>query len=263
MKPTRLLAGLLALGAAGFAPVAAPAPAPPQAPQRILFIGNSLTYMQAMPQLLRGLAQAGGITIEVEQHAPGGARLVQHATNPQVRALLGRGGWYAVVLQEQSQWPGFSDDQTRREIDPYVAQLAQLARSAPGGARTRIVLYQTPARRNGDPGNAGNIPELGTYQGMQRRINATYQRLAGNVSGTVVPAGTAWQMARRERPDINLYGDETHPNREGAYLIACVFYARLWLRNPAGSSFTGGVEPRVAAALQAIAWRAAQAERSR
>lgn len=69
-------------------------------PYRILFIGNSLTYMHDMPRLLAGLARAGGIEVVVEQYALGGARLEGHAEDAAVRALLERGGWWAVMLQE-------------------------------------------------------------------------------------------------------------------------------------------------------------------
>jgi hypothetical protein len=249
----------LPAAAAADEPALAMAPAPQAPPLRVLFIGNSLTYSSDMPRMLMGLARAGGINLEVTQHAPGGRTLEQHAADGTVRGLLARPGWSAVVLQEQSQRPAFADEQVRREVDAPAARLAQMARATT--PRVRILLYQTPARRSGDAGNARPDLPIGSYDGMQQRVNAAYRRIAFQVGGTVVPAGAAWQIARRERPAVNLYGDDVHPNREGAYLIACVFYARLSGRSPSGSSFTAGVDPAVAAALQSIAWRAAQAER--
>jgi hypothetical protein len=94
---------------------------------------------------------------------------------------------------------------------------------------------------------------------MQVRIDRTYEHLAALLRGTVVPAGEAWRLARREHPEVNLYDDAVHPGRIGAYLIACVFYAALLERSPVGSRYTAGLEPAVAAALQGIAWRAAGA----
>jgi hypothetical protein len=212
-----------------------------------------------MPQMLVGLARAGGINLEVAQHAPGGARLIQHAANPEVLALLDRGGWNDVVLQEQSQWPSFGDGQVRAEVDPPATALATRARSANSGVR--MVLYLTPARRDGDAQNAASLPEVATYEGMQNRISATYRRLGQQLAARVAPAGEAWRAVRRERPDINLYGDETHPSQAGAYLIACVFYASLFDRNPVGSTFVSGLDPSVAATLQQAAWNAVQSER--
>jgi hypothetical protein len=236
--------------------VAVPPPADPRAPHlRVLFIGNSLTAAAGLPAMIQGLARAAGVDLVYEQHTPGGTRLLDHAADPQVLALLARGGWDAVVLQEQSEWPAFSDSLVRSGIDPYAASLAARARAATPAVR--LLLYETPARRDGDPRLAAMAPELATYGGMQARIDRTYERLAALLHATVVPAGKAWRIARREHPEIDLYDDAVHPGRSGAYLVACVFQATLVGRTPVGSSYTAGLAPPVAAVLQAIAWRAA------
>lgn len=278
MSRRRVLVWILALVATGYAalrtgvfaprahsarpPGAAfevPAPSDPNAPTlHVLFIGNSLTRAGGLAAMIQGLARTAGVNLVYEQHAPGGARLLDHADDPQVHALLARGGWDAVVLQEQSQWPAFSDEQVRTGIEPYAMALATDARTA--SPSVRLLLYETPARRDGDPENASVSPEPATYEGMQVRIDRTYEHLAAVVRGTVVPAGAAWRLARREHPEINLYDDAVHPGRIGAYLIACVFYATLLERSPVGSPYTAGLEPAVAAALQGIAWRAASGE---
>jgi hypothetical protein len=259
-----------ALRIGAFAPAApsVPSPAPalepaapsdPNAPTlRVLFIGNSLTYAGDLPAMIRGLARSAGVNLVYEQHTPGGARLLNHAADPQVRALLARGGWDAVVLQEQSEWPAFSDEQVRSGIEPHATTLATEARAA--SPSVRLLLYETPARRDGDSANLAVSPEMATYEGMQLRIDRTYERLATLLRGTVVPAGVAWSLARREHPEINLYADPVHPGRIGAYLIACVFHATLLRRSPVGSGYTAGLDPAAAAALQAIAWRAASEE---
>ena len=278
MSRRRVLFWILALAASGFAalragvfapasPSARPAGAALEVPAltdpnastlRVLFIGNSLTYAGNLPAMIQGLARTAGVDLVYEQHTPGGARLLNHAADPQVRALLARGGWDAVVLQEQSEWPAFSDEQVRSGIEPYATALATEARAA--SPSVRLLLYDTPARQGGDPQNASAYPELATYEGMQLRIDRTYERLAALLRGTVVPAGVAWRLARREHPEINLYADPVHPGPVGAYLIACVFHATLLERSPVGSTYTAGLEPAVAAALQAIAWRAASGE---
>ena len=282
MSRRRLLFWLLALVATGYValrtgisappapsarPAAAarapevPAPTAPNAPTlRVLFIGNSLTYAGDLPAIIQGLARTAGVDLVYEQHTPGGWRLLNQAADPQVHALLGRGGWDAVVLQEQSEWPAFSDEQVKSGIEPYAAALAAEARAA--SPSVRLLLYETPARRDGDPENVAAYPELATYEGMQARIDRTYQRLGALLRGTVVPAGEAWRIARREHPEIALYADPVHPGRIGAYLIACVFHATLLGRSPVGSSYTAGLDPAVAAMLQAIAWRAATGEGS-
>ena len=278
MSRRRIVFWALALAATGFAAVRSgvfapatpgappavaafevPPPSDPKAPTlHVLFIGNSLTYAGDLPAMIQGLARTAGVNLVHEQHTPGGARLLNHAADPQVQALLARGGWDAVVLQEQSEWPAFSDEQVRSGIEPYATALAAEARA--GSPSVRLLLYDTPARRDGDPENVSAYPELATYEGMQLRIDRTYGRLAALLKGTVVPAGVAWRLARREHPEIDLYADPVHPARSGAYLIACVFHATLLERSPVGSGYTAGLDPAVAAVLQAIAWRAAGGE---
>ena len=263
-----LRSGVFAPATPGLPPAApattasAPEPAAPSDPNaptlRVLFIGNSLTYAGDLPAMVQGLARTAGVNLVYEQHTPGGTRLLNHAADPQVRALLAAGGWDAVVLQEQSEWPAFTDEQVRSGIEPYADTLAAAARAA--SPSVRILLYETPARRNGDSANLAVSPDMATYEGMQLRIDRTYERLAALVQGTVVPAGVAWSIARREHPEIDLYADPVHPGRVGAYLIACVFQATLLKRSPVGSSYTAGLDPAVAATLQAIAWRAASEE---
>ncbi|MEK7401427.1 MAG: hypothetical protein AABZ80_03595 [Gemmatimonadota bacterium] len=235
--------------------------APEGAEIRMLFIGNSLTYTWAMPQMLTGLARAGGINLKTEQHAPGGWRLVQHASAAEALTLIDAGGWTAVVLQEQSQWPAFSEQQVRSDVDPAATALAQRARASSPGVR--ILFYGTPANKNGDPRNAASIPELSAYEGMQTRLTATYRRLAREIGGVTVPAGEAWRAVRRANPEIELYGDDVHPSKAGAYLIACAFYGSMFARSPVGNSYTAGLEPSVAAQLQRAAWDAVIDEAAR
>ena len=232
--------------------VLVPPPTLPGAPAvRVLFIGNSLTYAADLPAMVQGLARTAGRDLVYEQHTPGGRRFADHVKDAGASALLARGGWDAVVLQEQSQWPALPDERVRSEVEPAALELAARARDASPAAR--ILLYETPAHRGGDP-QLG--PESATYEGMQERIDRTYRRLAALVDGTLVPAGEAWLLARREHPEIELYGDAVHPGRAGAYLTACVFHAVLFGRSPVGTPYTAGLPPSVAAPLQAIAWRA-------
>ena len=218
---------------------------------RVLFIGNSLTHTENMPAMLAGLARAGNVGVEVVQHSPGGATLADHAANPAVHALLDAGRWDFVVIQEQSQRPAFAEDQVRKDSDPGVAAIVRRARA--GSPGVRIMFYMHFAHRDGDRRNAASLPEVSTYDGMQQRLNASYRRWAREQNGTIVPVGAAWRKVRVERPDIDLYRDDSHPNKAGAYLVACVFYVSLFEQSPVGSAFSPGLDPTVATVLQQAA----------
>ncbi len=73
-------------------------------PLRVLFIGNSYTYFNNLPELLRAVAasQKDGPRIETEGSLSGGKSLQWHWENSRALEAIRRGGWDFVVLQEHS-----------------------------------------------------------------------------------------------------------------------------------------------------------------
>ena len=70
---------------------------------RILFVGNSFTSRNNLPDLLAQLVETGGKCALVWQLvSAGGSSLGQHFNKGDVAALLRNASWDAVVLQEQS-----------------------------------------------------------------------------------------------------------------------------------------------------------------
>ena len=69
---------------------------------RILFIGNSHTYVNDMPEIVARLAKKDGIDCEVAMIAHGGWFLEQHAAEPETRFNILYGNYDYVVLQEHA-----------------------------------------------------------------------------------------------------------------------------------------------------------------
>ena len=218
---------------------------------RVLFIGNSLTYMNDLPSVLAGLAKSRAIDVEYDMYAPGGYKLSQHASDPQALEKINKGDWDFVILQEQGQMPAFSQQQEETEVYPYARKLCQMARDA--NPRAQVAFYMTMARRNGDQQNAAAFPELATYEGMQRRINFGYTQMAEQNQALLIPVGVAWQKVRSQRPDLDIYGDDLHPNITGTYLAACVFYGALFKDNPVGLPYPKQIDGDTAGYLQKLA----------
>src|SRR5574342_386010 len=72
---------------------------------RVLFIGNSYTFVNDLPGMFAGLASAGGHRVETEVEAEGGWMLSDHAQSKATRNKIKSSNWSFVVLQEQSQVP--------------------------------------------------------------------------------------------------------------------------------------------------------------
>ena len=72
-------------------------------PLKVLFIGNSYTYVNDLPSLIVGLADAaGGRKIQTDQYVVGGYTLEQQTNDPKAIAKIRERKWDMVVLQENS-----------------------------------------------------------------------------------------------------------------------------------------------------------------
>src|SRR6266508_2456679 len=72
---------------------------------RVLFIGNSYTFVNDLPNTFAKLARSGGHKVEMGMSAQGAWTLNDHLRSPETLNLLNSAGWNFVVLQEQSQIP--------------------------------------------------------------------------------------------------------------------------------------------------------------
>ena len=224
-------------------PTSTPAPAVPD-PTRVLFVGNSLTFVNDLPKVFAELAWTAGHSVEVEMSAQGGQTLANHATSPSTLEKITDQSWNFVVLQEQSKIPAIAALRSEQMV-PAVRLLD--GKITENGAGT--VLFLTWAGRDGLPG-AG----YEDYAAMQAGIEAGYLEVAGEIGALVAPAGVAWQRALEGDPRLELWQrDGIHPSPEGTYLAACVFYATLLGQSPEGASYLAGLPEETARFLQSVA----------
>jgi hypothetical protein len=201
----------------------------------ILFIGNSYTFQNDLPGLLRMLAASGGEALETESVVVGGWTLEQHWEKGEALEALRGKEWDFVVLQEQSVRP-FEDTE---KMHASVRRFHDVIRER--GART--VLYLTWARKN--------APE------RQKDLTAAYRSIGEEIGAIVVPAGIAWKAILESRLDIVLHDpDLSHPTLAGSYLAACAFYGALFGKTPVGLNAPAGLDGSIVPVLQQAAWRA-------
>jgi hypothetical protein len=70
---------------------------------KILFVGNSYTYVNDLPKTIQDLAISKGDSITYTTQATGGATAQSLWNTPAVISIIAQGGWDYVVLQCQSQ----------------------------------------------------------------------------------------------------------------------------------------------------------------
>ncbi len=209
----------------------------------LLFLGNSYTYVNNLPQMLTELAKSGHHEISTDLYAPGGWTLAQHANSADALAKINGHKWDYVVLQEQSVLPTVEKDRTE-EMYPAIRFLDFKIKQ--GGARS--LLYMTWGRQNGFA-EAGYVD----FNSMQEQLTKAYLVIANALGIPVAPVGEAWKAVRGADPSLSLWqGDGSHPTLEGTYLAACVFYETLYRESPEGLSYTADLSKKSASFLQAV-----------
>lgn len=205
--------------------------------KRVLFIGNSYTGVNDLPNTLREVALSLGDTIVVSSVTPGGFTFNQHSVNATTLTAIQTGNWDFVILQEQSQIPAFSPAQVQNDCVPYAKKLCDSIRA--NNPCAEIVFYMTWGRKNGDASNCANYPPICTYAGMQQGLYDSYMMLCDSNNATCAPVGATWRAFRNQHPTIELYSaDESHPSINGTYLAACTFYNTLFRKPVINSQYS-------------------------
>ncbi|MBY0525738.1 MAG: hypothetical protein K2R98_20200 [Gemmataceae bacterium] len=215
------------------------APAADEAPLKVLFIGNSYTYVNDLPLMLDELAKAGKQRpLEIGRELPGGCTLEKHWKDGKALKKIGEKKWDYVVLQEHSVRP----IKEPKLMVEYGTKLDAEAKKQ--GAKT--ILYLTWARQN--------APRT------QADLSKAYLDLAGELKASVAPVGIAWEAALKDDSKLVLHSpDMSHPSKTGTYLAACVFYGTIYGKSPEGlPGKIGGLTDEEAKKLQAIAWKVVQ-----
>lgn len=213
--------------------------------KNILFLGNSFTYYNQLPEIFKLLASSGGYNVSVDSVTKGGSKL-QDFNNELASEVSDKlkNKWDIVVLQEQSKIPAMSKERTEI-MYPSVRELNK--KITENGAQA--MMYMTWGYRYGDIDNGYE-----TFEEMQEALKVGYMEIAQELSLPVSPVGIAFLKAKQKDKNINLWDEDNfHPNIQGSYLAGCVFYTQIFGKSPVGLNFTSGLSNEEAKFFQQIA----------
>jgi len=233
----------------------------PETPGRVLFIGNSFTFTSNMPRTFERLVEASGFaTPDVQSRAVGGQTLAFHRadTTAEGAPTRVRGGWDVVILQELSTRPtdALGDPEQFKDDATWFHDLA--IETMP---ETQIVLYETFARRAGHPYYPRTFDDPADMQAQLRfhYLDCAERYIPENTLVVmdrpviVARVGDAWERVLEGGEPPRLHADDDyHPNDEGAYLSALVFFGTIYQRSTVGLPALG-MDPVVALELQEAA----------
>jgi len=259
--------------------------------KKVLFVGNSLTYYNDMPQTLQKMIDEKGIKIKIEQETPPGYNLVSHAkfrenggnavridkdeAAPTVQRILSR-NWDIVILQE-APIEILIPDKRYYCAEPALKYLDSIIKSK----HATTIIYQNYAlpkypvkycSQNGphniifrqmafDPQQQmviqGDSACSDSFQNSEQEftlLRDQYNKLAGMIHADLAEVGHYFELCKKHHPEIQLYdsADDSHPSREGSYLIACVFFHSLTKEQAHTVTYNAGIDKDTAKKLQEL-----------
>lgn len=224
---------------------------------RVAFIGNSYTYFNDLPKLVKEIANgvpgSGKRYVDYKQFTPPDCSLKRHVQNKELIQSLKNDKYDYVIVQEQSEAPSVRTTDVAKNTYIYAEQICKYVRE--GNPDANIIFYMTWGHKDGTstPVEGYTIPD--TYGGMQMRLMTSYLEMAYDNNAWCAPVGMAWQKVRYERPNLQLYmADRSHPSKAGSYLAANVIYTTI-LQRGYQSQFNSSLDPELAEYLQQIAQR--------
>ncbi len=218
---------------------------------RVLFIGNSLTYVNDVPGMVRALSHGEGsrYAIDVYSVTVPGIGLQEHWKSGEAAAAIQSHRAPFVVLQEQSQAACF----TPESFDWNARRFAEIVRDSGGTP----ILYEGWPRGATDRMYRENGPAGKTPEAMFACLTGSFNTVANGARLRPAHVGAAWMDASRERAAISLWDpDATHATASGAYLAACVIYQAISGESPARLTWhPSSVSAEDAAWLRSVAAR--------
>lgn len=210
--------------------------------KKVLFIGNSYTSVNNLPQMIADAASSTGNTLVFDSSAPGGAFLCDQVMYQiySGMAKIKNGGWDYVVLQDQSlAYTGY--------VPVYVKcayRLDTLIKKHNPCSRT--MFYVTWGRKDG--------MTFGSYHAMDSVIESNYMLAADSLNFESTPVGAIWRYLKTNQRSIDLFdADGSHPSLAGTYAAACGFYSTLFRKDPTQITFNSFLAPPDAAIIRAAA----------
>ena len=174
----------------------------------ILFVGNSLTYTNDLPKLVRSYAATKGLTIKTEMLAKANFAIVDHWASSRVKKLIKSKKFDYVVIQQgpSSQQDGF---------DMLVNSGAKYAQLCKENNTQLAYLMVWPS-----------VKYYHTFDG----VIANYTSAAHANNATLIPVGTYWKDYIAHTGGYSYYSsDGFHPSKTGSQKVAEIIVKTLFM----------------------------------
>jgi hypothetical protein len=179
---------------------------------RVLFFGNSVTYVGNLPAVLSALCTASGMPCSTEMIARGGATLTDRVADGSLDRATANGRFDYLILQERG----------GDIMGAFMNQIEAQERAETAAA----TLVRAARERRMEP------VLLGTYQGSpaaSRELVTAEQVLASKLDAAYVPVSNYLDCGRRQETSLRWFDrDGMHPGPELTLMMAVLLYRELF-----------------------------------
>jgi len=175
--------------------------------QKILFIGNSLTYSNALPEILEEIGNTYNKKIRTEMSCFPNYAIVDHLEEGNVQKKIATENYDYVIIQ---QGPS-SQEEGRKMLIDSGNTLSALCKKH----NTKLGYFMVwPSKR---------------YYFTFDKVIANHTEAASLNEALLFPVGTHWKDYNSQQNKISLYaGDHFHPSKAGSFFAALVLFKQLF-----------------------------------
>jgi len=248
----------------------------------VLFIGNSLTYFYDMPQTLQMMLNETHPYIKIDQSTFPGLSLAGHSS-----AIITSRTAHGIQTREKVQGETTETEKkiTEKNWDIIILQDGTVSLLIPenrdlivnkaildikklvSNPKCKFVLFNTWPSKNKYPEQYCYLsrfidksiekenccsPIIESLEHETKLINESHDLVAEKNSLLKSDHGTKFYEVLTKYPEIELYEDDIHPNKYGAFLNACVFYQMLTNNKASELKYNGEIAPKTAKLLKKI-----------
>lgn len=249
----------------------------------VLFIGNSLTYYHNMPETLQKMLNETTSNFSIEHSTFPGMSLDGHLNNiiesrtengistrkkedgekTETEIKLSEKEWDIIILQEGTVRL-LVPEAKEFKVEAAIAEI----KNRISNQDCKFILFKTWPSKKEYPkqycyskwainhslqNDKYCSPEIESLEQEIALINEAYDSVAEKYGLTTSDNCNKVYEILTEHQDIDVYEDNIHPNKYGAFLNACVFYQMLTGKKASELKFNGEIEPKTAEILKRIA----------
>ncbi|MEF9477933.1 PKD domain-containing protein [Chryseobacterium sp. 1B4] len=211
----------------------------------VLFIGNSVTYFNDMPEIFKNIAASKGEKCFDNDAYAGGTGFVNHVDDPSLYQKIRSKNYKYVIMQ-----PGTAESAGHSYPVSVTAERGRKIRDSTRkySLCSKIFLYEIPY---GVP----SANEYNVYFNFQQKIKDSITKMSNLMQVEIIPAGESARHYYSSSQDLALHGsyNDIHPGPKGSYLVAASIYSAIFQDHVFPSNFYNGLSQNTAENFQNIA----------